>query len=494
MIKFRQFIAEGGNLKIGNTTADRLKITSKNRAQVKHDIHGALSAIHDSFHKEHGEHLFGKDKKGLTNGSAFSGSTKHLFNSKISDHEFAHHKKSLGDVDVQVPGQHRDALEKHLQPGKKFGKYTVAGMKRGGQESHVIMKHENGEHHQFDFEHVEYKNHEPTKGDQFLHSSDWHDNKAGISGMHHKVLINAAGGEKHKFTPTGIKSRTDEKDKGSKDPTEFSKRLFGHDADHSKIHSFHGTAELIKKHIPKSEHQAIYDKFKSSVASKKHADNTHAIAHLKKVLGTHDDAKKATIKEAHEEVHHASVIPLVGFSPISHMGHAHDLGGALAKLPGKKHVGISSKADLFEPKERLSILHKQWGHGKETRFSLANSAGETVAKAFHDLPAHGKKHLHLLVGKDREDFAKGLKHSLERGDVKEMGDHRWDKIHIHFPEGEDRYHGMSGTKMREAAANDDLKTFHHHMGPMFSEKEAHSAMKKIGNAIKTRQLKVKRPK
>ena len=29
-----------------------------------------------------------------------------------------------------------------------------------------------------------------------------------------------------------------------------------------------------------------------------------------------------------EEVHHASVIPLTGFSPISHMGHAQDLGSA----------------------------------------------------------------------------------------------------------------------------------------------------------------------
>jgi hypothetical protein len=60
-----------------------------------------------------------------------------------------------------------------------------------------------------------------------------------------------------------------------------------------------------------------------------------------------------------QEVHHVSVVPLVGFSPLSHMGHAQDLGGTLSSLPGNKHVGISAKADVFTPEERKAVLNKQ---------------------------------------------------------------------------------------------------------------------------------------
>lgn len=490
MRSFLQFILEGGNVKIGATAAQRIKINPKNREHVASDIHDTLGAIHDSFHKETGHHLFGKDKAALKDHSAFSGSTKHLFNKKISHTEFAKHKPSVGDVDAAIPHEHKEALEKHLAPGKKFGKYKVVGIQRGFDTS-AVMTHENGEHHQFDFESTHYHNNKPTKHDQFLHSSDWHDTKHGFAGAHHKQLINAAGGEKHKLTPQGgLKSRTDKDDPGIKDPDKISHKLFGAKADHSKIHSFHGTAELVKKHIPQEHHQAIYDKFVSG--AKKNLSNAAAIKHLGHTLGIHDK-KGEIVKEAHEPEHHASVIPMVGFSPISHMGHAKDLGSSLKNLPGHKHVGVSQKADLFDPKERQSILHKQWQHGDETRFHATNSGGETVGKAFHELPAHGKKHLHILVGHDRKDFANGLKSSLEAGKVKEMNGHKWDSITVHHPEDTMRTHGMSGTKMRDAAGKDDIKTFHKHLGPMFKDQEAHRIMKKIGNAIKTKQIKVKRP-
>lgn len=70
----------------------------------------------------------------------------------------------------------------------------------------------------------------------------------------------------------GVKSRTDETDKGNKDPQHVTKTLFGDKANHEDVHSFHGVTQLIKKHIPKEQHQAIYDKFVSSVGSKKKMD------------------------------------------------------------------------------------------------------------------------------------------------------------------------------------------------------------------------------
>jgi hypothetical protein len=493
MMRLTQFIAEGGNVKIGSASSEPIKVTEHSRHQVKSDIHGAMSALHDSFHKEHGEHLFGKDKKALKTGSAYAGSTRHLFNDKISDKEFATHKKQMGDVDVQVSHDHASKLLHHLTPGKKLGKYTVVGTKKSA-ELHAIMKHENGSHHQVDFEGVDYHHHEPSHGDQFAHNSSWEDTKHGIKGMHHKQLLNAAGGTKHKFGPTkGLQSREDASDPGSKEPEHVTKRLFGKHADSSKVHSFHGVTDLIKKHIPAEQHQAIYDKFndrKRLVGTPAEAKAT--LGHLQKHLSVKKHVVECITEAASttRNGHHASVIPLVGFSPISHMGHAHDLGSALHKLPGKKTVGISSKADLYSPQERSHILKRQW-HGVDAEHHFATSAGTTVAHAYHSLPKDGKKHLHLLVGHDRADMAKHLKSSLEAGKVKEMGEHRWDSISVHHPKA-GRTHGMSGTNMRAAAASGDKAEFHKHLGPMFSAKEASGHLMKIHRALKSKTIALKR--
>ena len=198
------------------------------------------------------------------------------------------------------------------------------------------------------------------------------------------------------------------------------------------------------------------------------------------------------IAEEQTKTHHVSVIPLVGFSPISHMGHAHDLGGAMKKLPeGDKHIGISSKADVFDGKERGDILHKQWGI-HNLQHHVVKSAGETIAHAYHAAPKTGRRELHLLVGSDRADFAHGLKKSLEAGKIKEMGEHKWDAIHVHTPEDGDRSHGMSGTKMRTAVSEGNHTEFKRHLGPMFSDREARRIHNKIRDGLNSGAIKVKR--
>src|ERR1039458_5738459 len=110
MLTFKQFLFEGGNISVGKIHAEPISIDIKNRSNVQHDIHGALSALHDSFYKEHKQHLFGKGAVALHTGSAYSGSTHSLMNSKISHKEFAQHKPSVGDVDVMVPKEHSEKL------------------------------------------------------------------------------------------------------------------------------------------------------------------------------------------------------------------------------------------------------------------------------------------------------------------------------------------------------------------------------------------------
>jgi hypothetical protein len=173
------------------------------------------------------------------------------------------------------------------------------------------------------------------------------------------------------------------------------------------------------------------------------------------------------------------------------MGHAADLGGALSKLPGTKHVGISNKADAFTPEERKGILERQWGKNKVTVHPISG-AGESIRKAHDSLKGPGKKVLHILVGHDRKSFAEGLKKSLEDGKVKEMEGRKFDEIHIHHPEDTERSHGMSGTKMRAAANTGDKEEFHKHLGSMFSKPESNKIMNRVKAGIASGKIALKR--
>lgn len=485
MLTFKGFlITEGGNVKIGDSTATTMKITPQNRSHVAGDAHEFLHGLHNSFHKETGKHLFGKNAKALNTGSTFSGSTHHLFDKNISDEEFAKHKKEVGDLDVKVPREHMDALHAHLQPGKKIGKYTVIGVKKGPGEHHALISHINGENHQVDFEASDYDKDEPSKFDQFSHSSNWEDVKMGVKGYHHKILLNAAGRDKHKFSIMyGHGSREGDAN-WHKDIGKMNTTLFGKDANEGNMHSFHGLVQNIKHHVPNQYHQEIYDKFKDATTKAKGINSRKALEHMRNNLVVKDDAPNPE-----DQVHHTSVVPMAGFAP-SHMGHAADLGETLKKLPGTKHVGISGKFEAFTPAERKKLLEKQWGSG--TKAHIIKGAGESIRAAHDSLPSTGKKVLHMVVGHDRKSFAEGLKKSLEAGKIKEMEGHKFDDIQIHYPEDTDRSHGMSGTKMRHAAHEGNIEEFHRHLGPMFSRKEATAYMNKVKKGIDTGTVPLKR--
>lgn len=479
MLTFKGFLLEGGNLVVDDVSASPIKVSGKNRQQVQGDLHGMLSSLHSHVEKTEGAHIFGKGMKALKTGSAFSGSTAHLFDKTVSDDEIGKHKSELGDADVKVDREHFEKLGKHLQKGATYGKYTVAGYSKTGGEHHVLMKHENGQVHQVDFEGTDYHKDEPTEFAKFSHSSHWHDTKAGIKGAHHKILLNAAASPTHKFSILhGLSPRGGE-DKWNKDVGHIAKTVFGKNASENDVQSFHTVASAIKKHLPASRHQEIYNKFSSDMKRfDKKINSKNAISHLGSVLGV-----KSSVNEAKESAGHVSVVPLAGFSPFSHMGHATDLGGTLKTLPGKKFVGISSKAEAFSPKERAGILERQWSHGGDTVHAhVISGMGEIIRKAHDSLP-EGKKVLHLVGGADRKKFIEGIKSSLQKGTVKEMEGKSFDEIHTHYPEDENRQHGMSGTKMRKAAHEGNLEEFHRHLGPMFSKKEAGTLMSKVKKGI-----------
>jgi hypothetical protein len=494
MKTFREYIGkrltesvllEGGNISVGNIQAQPVDVVKQGRQQTANDIHTSLQSLHNSFHKDTGKHLYGEDKAALQSRSTYSGSTEHLFNKDIDDADFIKHKATMGDIDSKIPKEHMDLLHAHLTPGKKFGKYTVIGSKKHGNELSTIMRHENGDHHQFDFEGSEYSGNEPSEFERLAHNSDWHDTKAGVKGAHHKMLLNAIGGDTHKFSIThGLRLRADDTQPAARTKKDISEKLFGKAAKSDGVTSFHGLTQLIKSHVGPDKHQAIYDKFKEDVSKKKGLDSSAALAHLRKHLNVRD-----SLNESAEPESHTSVVPQVGMEPHSHAGHAQDLGEELKKLPGTKHIGMSRKSSHFSPEEKADIFQRQVGN--DVSVHHVSGAGETIRKAHDSLP-EGKRHLHILVGHDRKSFAEGLKKSLEAGKVKEMEGRKFDSVTIHYPSDTNRSHGMSGTKMRQAAHDGNLDEYHRHLGPNFSRAEASKIMKKTQAGIKSGVIPLKR--
>lgn len=490
---FKFFLREGGNVKAKTESGEQVspapfKVTPKIRESLQRDLPEALHQLHHSFRQATGGHLFGIHGKAINNKSTYVGSTRHFMDSSLSHQEFQHHKKEVGDFDMLIPAEHKDALYDHAREGSKFGKFTVVGKKRHGTESTLLMRHnETGHIHQMDFVASKYENDEPTEAEKFVKSSDWEDTKKGIKGAHHKILLNTAGLDRYKFSiANGATSRTDPSEKSSKEPSEVTHRIFGSEADENKIHSFHGVSDLIKRHILKERHQEVYDRFKAAVAGNKKMDHTAALEHLRTTLGVKD-----TVSESATEKEHHVHVTYMGASPITHQGHYEDIGGSMSRSKkGKIVVGLSGKTDLYSDSQREKIGERQWG-GK-AKFRVSPSAGEVVAHAFHSMPKTGRRILHLHFGHDRKDFAERLKSSLESGKIKEMNGEKFHEIHVHYPTDENRSHGFSGTAMRTAARDSNIEEFHRHLGPNFTRGEALEHMNKFKRGLASGEIVIKR--
>lgn len=193
------------------------------------------------------------------------------------------------------------------------------------------------------------------------------------------------------------------------------------------------------------------------------------------------------------EEHHVTAVPLVGFSPHSHDGHAIDLGQAVHHTPSKhKVIGMSNKAGHFSPEERTSIFKRQLEHHgyKGIEVKGSTTAGETLRHAKSKIESKGGKHvLHLVVGADRQKWAHGLAGAVREGKIEGAHFH---EVHVHTPLDLDRSHGMSGTNMRKAAAEGNHEEYHRHLGPGFSRSEAKKIMKKTQEGIASKAIKLKR--
>jgi hypothetical protein len=192
VLKFKSFITEGGNLKVGDVSAEPMMLgTQHERSQRQGDIHDFLHSLNNAHIAETGHHLFGPKGEAINDRSAFAGSSKAFMDPSISDEEHNTHKKKVGDVDIMVPQQHSDSLANLLKPNQQFGNYTIVGTKKTGSQNLVLARHKDGQVQQFDMEPSQYEGNKPSEWNQFSHSSDWGDVKNGVKGAMHKLLLSA---------------------------------------------------------------------------------------------------------------------------------------------------------------------------------------------------------------------------------------------------------------------------------------------------------------
>jgi hypothetical protein len=314
MLRFLQFLKEGGNLPFTDPTKPEQgsrvsdSIDSGRRDEESGHFKDMFNSIDNGFKKQHGHNLFGN---ALKNNTHASGSAEAYNNPNISTERFKKAKASMGDYDVQVPEEHKEKLKQYIQPGQKHGKFHVVHVDGTGSQVHAVVRHEDtGKHHQIDFEPVEYdkETQEPTQFEKFAHNSHIDDLEKGLKGVHHKYLLQSilAAHSKpaiiSKMTGRG-KARTEVQDEGSYTPHTFSvdkgmrekwktvgekdgkpivqeqpskgaeytkhlptiyRNLFRRDPsdqDIQDMHHFGGLVDHIKKHIPPEHHGKIFDTF-----------------------------------------------------------------------------------------------------------------------------------------------------------------------------------------------------------------------------------------
>lgn len=211
------------------------------------------------------------------------------------------------------------------------------------------------------------------------------------------------------------------------------------------------------------------------------------------------------------------VVPMCGFVPGSHMGHALDLmrltnhviPSCLNKQEVKTIIGISEERktswtwDSFMPNMRADIFRKQIYQAcimenlKEVNpenvlTPYVKTVGETLRLAYQQVASEPDRHLHLIVGRDRVDMAQTLLRSvLKTPEAHGLPTRAFTFISISWPYLK-RYKNFSGTMMRQACADEDYSLFDEMIGDGVDLNSKNMAYEITVSAIKHGLLKIKR--
>ncbi len=189
---FTEFLAEGGNVKVGDVQATPIDMSKIERKKFVKELISNLLIINNTFQKEYGFKIW-ENEKFITSGKLFSGSSEHFINLDITDEEYAKFKKKTGDIDVQLSKNLEKQLHDFFKKFSKFGTMKYLGQSKSavGQISALFeFKNYEGLKPQIDFEFVSVGDDGmPTAFSHWSRSSAWKDIEQGIKGVFHKFAI-----------------------------------------------------------------------------------------------------------------------------------------------------------------------------------------------------------------------------------------------------------------------------------------------------------------
>ena len=181
----------GGNLKLGTYEAERIVVSIDNRKKLIGLFITSILDLNLQFENRFGFRLWNQE---TINTLAFaSGSSRHFFDTTISDVDFVAVKPSVGDLDLQVPSSAMEQLSALLsEDDVRLGDLQLLGTKDSVMQTISLWYSESLKQNiQIDFEYVDFENGQPSFWASFSHSSDWKDLQLGLKGVCHKLLLRA---------------------------------------------------------------------------------------------------------------------------------------------------------------------------------------------------------------------------------------------------------------------------------------------------------------
>jgi len=139
LVLFSDFLAEGGNVKVGDISATPIDMSKIERTKFVKDLISNLISMNKIFAKEYGFKIWDNESY-ITSGKLFSGSSQHFINLNITDEEYKKFKQKTGDIDIQLSDQLEKQLHAFFKKYQKFGtmKYLGQSQSAVGQISALI--------------------------------------------------------------------------------------------------------------------------------------------------------------------------------------------------------------------------------------------------------------------------------------------------------------------------------------------------------------------
>lgn len=246
----------GGNVKLPTgERAEKIVIEKMNSgifAAYKNDLYIMLNHLNNKFESTIGKKIWIEFDELYKSADLFSGSTRLMFSKPFS--QFALYKKTVGDIDIQVPNETMNDLKAFLESNKnsKFGQLRYVGFTNTGMQLNCLFEADPkfkmfSKYIQVDFEGTEFVDNKPTLFSSFGHYSSWTDLKAGIKGFANKYLIRSLIANISKTEAVIVSSKTGKPIKSK--PYE---NIFGFSVDK-------GLREKIKPNVDKSNNYIMID-------------------------------------------------------------------------------------------------------------------------------------------------------------------------------------------------------------------------------------------